>query len=209
MARINIGISLWQMESGWWQRLRWRRRGAWLWPVFVLATLADALFGHARPPASDRQSVFSAALVGLILNLLAVLLLSRPVGALMRRGRGDLPWVVARNYAGTTVVLAVSAALLAAGLVHHGTVIANQNALRDATVRAQAWIGDRAPPEFRRHVEEPDTFAIQPGSIYRTCVPGRTFSRTYCVIVKTYLPFARSVRFAGYTPNAVFATGVG
>ncbi len=209
MGRDNIGISLCQMESSWWQRVRWRRRGAWLWPVFVLATLADAMLGHARPPASDRQSIFSAALVGLVLNLLAVLLLSRPVGALMRRARRDLPGVVARNYAGTAVVLAVSAALLAAGLVHRGAVIANQNALRDATVRAQAWIGDRAPAEFRRHIGLPDTFAIQPGSIYRTCVPGRSWSRTYCVIVKTDLPFARSVRFAGYTPNAVFASGVG
>lgn len=209
MATDSIGISLSQMESGWWQRALWRRRGAWLWPVFVLATLADAVLGHARPPASDRQSVFSAALVGLILNLLAVLLLSRPGGALMRRRRRDLPWVVARNYAGTAAVLAVSVALLAAGLVHHATVIANQNVLRDATVRAQAWIGDRAPAEFRRHVSLADTVAIQPGSIYRTCVPGRSWSRTYCVIVKTYLPFARSVRFAGYTPNAVFASGVG
>jgi hypothetical protein len=209
MVRDNIGTRLSQMESGWWQRARWRRRGAWLWPVFVLATLVDAVVGHVRPPVNDAQSVASAALVGLFLNLLAVLLLSRPIGALMRRRRRDLPWVVARNYAGTTAVLAVSAAILAAGLVHHGAVIASQNALRDATVRAQAWIGDRAPAEFRRHVNLPDTFAIEPGSIYRTCVPGRSWSRTYCVIVKTNLPFARSVRFAGYTPNAVFAAGVG
>lgn len=197
------------MESGWWQRVRWRRRGAWLWPVFVLAILVDSVLGHALPPASDTQTLASAALVGLVLNLLGVLLLSRPIAALMRRVRSDLPRVVARNYAGTAVVLAVSAAILAAGLVHHDTVIANRNALRDATIRAQAWIGDRAPPEFRRHVNLPDTFAIEPGSIYRTCVPGRSWSRTYCVIVKTYLPFARSVSFAGHTPNTVFATGVG
>ena len=43
--------------------------------------------------------------------------------------------------------------------------------MRDATARAQAWIGDRAPAEFRRNVEELDTYAIQPGSVYRTCVP--------------------------------------
>lgn len=197
------------MESGWWQRVRWRRRGAWLWPVFVAATAADAVLEHARPPASDAQSIASAALVGLVLNVLVVLLLSRPLAALMRRTRRDLPWVVARNYAGTWAVLAVSAALLVAGLVHHSTVIANQNAMRDATVRAQAWIGARAPDEFRRNVSLPDTFAIEPGSIYRTCVPGTDPRHTYCVIVKTYLPFARSVSFAGYTPNSVFAEGVG
>jgi hypothetical protein len=177
--------------------------------MFVAAPAVDAVLEHLRPPAGDAQSIASAALVGLVLNLLAVLLLSRPLGALIRRARGDLPTVVARNYAGTSVVIAVSTGLLVAGLVHHSTVVANANALRDATVRAQAWIGDRAPAEFRRHAALPDTFAIEQGSVYRTCVPGRDFSRSYCVIVKTYLPFARSVRFAGYTPNAVFAQGAG
>jgi hypothetical protein len=196
------------VDSGWLERVRWRHRGAWLWPVFVVAILADGLLEHLRPPASDTQSIASAALVGLVLNLLAVLLLSRPIGALIRRARGDLPTVVARNYAGTTVVVAVSLALLAAGLVHHGSVVANRNAMRDATTRAQAWIGARAPAEFRRHVELADTFAIEPGSIYRTCVPGRDFGHSYCVIVKTHLPFSRSVRFDGHTPNAVFAEGV-
>lgn len=197
------------MEFGWYQRARWRRRGAWLWPVFVAATMADAALGHARPPAGDAQSVPSAALVGLVLNVIAVLLLSRPGGALMRRLRPDLPKVVARNYAGTWAVVAVSVALLLAGVVHHGTVVANENAMRDATVRAQAWIGDHARNEFRRNVALADTYAIEPGSIYRTCVPGQGLGRTYCVIVKTNLPFARSVRFAGSTPNAVFAQGTG
>jgi hypothetical protein len=209
MAQNSIGISLSEMESGWFQRVRWRRRGAWLWPVFVGAILFDAVLGHVRPPAGTAQSVVSAALVGLVLNLLAVLLLSRPLGALIRRLRRDLPGVVARNYAGTGVVLAVSVGLLAAGLVHHSSVVADEQALRDATVRAEAWIGDHAQADFRRHVNMPDTFAIVPGSIYRTCVPSGDFTRTYCVIVRTQLPFGRSVRPDGHTPNAVFARGAG
>jgi hypothetical protein len=197
------------MEFGWWQRLRWRHRGAWLWPVFVAATIADAALEHVRPPAGDAQSVASAALVGLFLNLLAVLLLSRPVGGLMRRAKPDLPWVVARNYAGTAAVFAVTVGLLLAGVVHHSTIVAHQNAMRDATVRAEAWIGAHAKPEFRRNVALADTFAIEAGSIYRTCVPGQDGRRTYCVVVKTDLPFARSVKPDGSTPNSVFASGVG
>jgi hypothetical protein len=197
------------MESGWLQRFLWRRRGAWLWPVFALGTAADAVLGHLRPPAGDTESVASAALVGLVLNLLSVLLLSRPLGALFRRVRQDLPAFVARNYAGTTVVAAVTTALIAVGLVHHDTIAADQQALRDATVRAQAWIGDHAQPQFRRHVVAADTFVIEPGRIYRTCVPGDETGRTYCVIVKMQLPFARSVSPAGHTPNAVFGEGVG
>jgi hypothetical protein len=197
------------MESGWLQRARWRRRGAWLWPVFVAAVVADAVLEHVRPPAGDAESVVSAALVGLVLNLVAVLLLSRPLGMLIRRVRRDFPSVVARNYAGTWAVIAVSAGLLAAGLVHHGTVVAHQNAMRDATVRAQAWIGAQRLPDFQHHLNQPDTVAIVPGSIYRTCVPSGDYRRTYCVIVKTQLPFARSVRADGTTPNAVFAQGTG
>jgi hypothetical protein len=196
------------MERGWLHRFRWRRRGAWLWPVFVAAIVADAALGHLRPPAGDSESIAGAAIAGLALNLLAVLLLSRPLGAALRRFRPDLPGVVARNYAGTAVVLAVTAALLGAGLAHRATIVADQAAMRDATVRAEAWIGDHAPPEIQRNIPLSNTFAIQPGSIYRTCVPSGHGERSYCVIVKTQLPLARSVSFAGSEPNFLFAEGV-
>ncbi len=52
-----------------------------------------------------------------------------------------------------------------------------------------------------------DTYTIQAGQIYRTCVPDRTRTRTYCVIVKPRMPLTESVVFAGYEPNAVFAQG--
>ena len=77
----------------------------------------------------------------------------------------------------------------------------------DAIKRAQAYIGDRAPAEFRRNLEFVDTFVIEQGSIYRTCVPSDDRKRTYCVIVKTHLPFPRSVSFAGYEPNSVMSAG--
>lgn len=197
------------MHGGWLVRLRWRRRGAWLWPGFVALTVVDAVVGHLLPAAGDTQSIAAAGVAGLLLNLIAVVLLSTPLGALLRRFRRDLPGAVARNYAGASVVAAISAALLATGLLHHATIVADERAMQDATARAQAWIGDRAPEQFRRNVELLNTFAIEPGSIYRTCVPSPDGRRSYCVIVKTDLPFARSVRFAGYEPNAVFAEGMG
>ena len=91
-----------------------------LWPAFVAMTVVDGLVGHARPASGDSESVAAGAIAGLLLNLLAVLLLSRPLGALLRRFRADLPSVVARNYAGTSVVFAVTVLLLAAGLLPGG-----------------------------------------------------------------------------------------
>jgi hypothetical protein len=197
------------MEGGWLARLRWRRRGAWLWPAFVGLTVVDAVTGHLLPPVGERQSVPAAALAGLVLNLIGVILLSRPLGLLLRRRRPDIPMVVARNYGGTSVVVLVSAALLGAGIAHHPAVSGEQQTMRDAIVRAQAWIGARAPVEFRRNVVAIETVAIQPGSIYRMCVPSARGRRTFCVVVNTELPFARSVRFAGYEPNSVLAAGTG
>jgi hypothetical protein len=197
------------MDGAWLRRMRWRWRGAWLWPAFAAATIADALIGHALPASGDTESVAGALLAGLVLNLLAVILLSRPLGMVLRRRRRDMPLLIARNYAGTLVVALVTGGFVAVGLAHHADVMSNRRAARDAIVRAQAFIGDRAPPTFRRNLQWVDMFAIEPGRIYRACVPSQDGRRTYCVIVDDRLPLQRSVRFSGYEPNAVFSEGVG
>jgi hypothetical protein len=197
------------VSGAWLARLRWRRRGAWLWPAFAALTIVDGMVGHALPPAGDSQAFLGALLVACVLNLIAVLLLSRPLGGLLRRYRTDLPKVVARDYGGRAAILLVAVAILAAGLLHRPTILQHRRSMQDAISRAQAWIGDRAPAEFRRNLEYVSTFTIEPGRIYRTCVPSDRRARTYCVIVNTQLPLATSVKFAGYEPNSVFSEGVG
>jgi hypothetical protein len=190
-------------------RLRWRLRGAWKWPTFATMTVVDAFVGHALPPAGETQSVVAAALDGLVLNLLGVLLLGRPLGSLVRRVRRDLPAVVARDYASAWVVVAIAAALLAVGLRHQGAIQADVAAMREASARAQAWIGDHAPTIFQRELPRIDVVGIQPGSVYRACVPSASGARTYCVVVDVERPWARSVRFAGYESNSLFSRGMG
>jgi hypothetical protein len=188
-------------------RLRWRRAGAWLWPSFILFTVADGVVGHNLPPAGSTESLTAAALLGLILNLLGVLLLSRPLGWLLRRARRDLPTFVARDYGGTIVVLALTATLLIAGVIHRPAIRSSQRAMQDAVARAQAWIGDRAPDEFRRNLQVVSLLAIQAGTIYRACVPNVQNTKNYCVIVDRSKPLDQSVKFSGYEPNATLASG--
>lgn len=198
------------MNGAWLARVRWRRRGAWLWPTFAALTAADALIGHELPPAGDTQTVVAAALLGCALNLAGVTALARPLARLLRRVRPDVPLLVASDYAGTAVVAAVAAGLLAAGLVHRSAILAHRDMLREATARAEAWIGDRAPAPFRRHAAEIDTLTIQPGSVYRSCVrSGGDRNRSYCVIVRPRLSLAQSVRYDGGEPNSVFGQGAG
>jgi hypothetical protein len=195
------------MQSAWLVRARWRRRGAWLWPVFVALTVLDGIIAHLLPPTGETESFGSALLVAFAVNLLAVLLLCAPLGALLRRRRPDLPMVVARDYAGRVAISALTLALVTIGLIHHATIVQHEQAMRDATVRAQAWIGDHAPREFRRSLDNLSTVAIQPGSMYRTCVHSDFSAHTYCVVVDTRQPFAQSVHFSGYEPNALMFEG--
>jgi hypothetical protein len=197
------------MDGAWLARTRWRRRGAWLWPSFAALTVADAVIGHELPPAGDGQTLVAAGLLGCALNLIGVVVLSRPIGALVRRAREDLPAFVARDYGGIAVLVAVSLCMLVAGLAHRSSVLAHRQALREAMVRAEAWIGDRAPAQFRGNVTAMSVFVIEPGRIYRACVPSTDRARTYCVVVDDRQPFASSVRPAGYEPNSALATGEG
>jgi hypothetical protein len=178
-----------------------------MWPACLVLTVTDGLVGSSLPPAGDSWNGVGAALLGGFFNLIGIILLSVPLGMLLRRMRPDLPRVVARDYAGTVVVLSVTAVLLIAGLIHRPQILQNHRTMADAIVRAQAWIGDRAPAEFRRNLRFVSTFTIEPGRMYRTCVPSARSPRTFCVIVNTRLPFAQSVSFDGYESNAVFGAG--
>jgi hypothetical protein len=197
------------MEGAWLTRVRWRWRGAWLWPTFAALTVADGVIGHELPPIGDTQTFVAAVLLGCALNLIGVILLRRPLGALLRRVRGDLPGQVAGDYAGTGVVVMVTVILLVWGLANRSSIIADRNALRDAVARAQAWIGGEAPAEFRRNVAQISTVTIEAGRVYRSCVPSVNGRRTFCVIVRRALPTASSVRFDGYEPNSAFSQGLG
>jgi hypothetical protein len=196
------------MDGAWLTRMRWRRRGAWMWPAFVVLTIVDGLLLHALPPYLNSENLFAALLTAGIWNFLAVAVIAHPAGVLLRRARPDLPRIVARDYAGTWLVVAITSAILVAGLAHRGAIAGNSAAMRDAVVRAIAWIGYRAPLEFRVELRHATTITIQAGSLYRTCVPGAD-GRTYCVMVNDRQPASRSVHFDGYEPNTTFAAGLG
>ena len=88
-----------------------------------------------------------------------------PFGALVRRRRpGHADGSSPATTAGWRAVATVTAGLLVAGLAHRSTITAHRQARRDAIVRAQAYIGDRAPEPFRRNLALVDVYAIEPGT---------------------------------------------
>ena len=192
-------------ERVWWTRLRWRLRGATMWPAFLLALVADTVLLRALPIAGDTApDIFAAVLLAFFFNLVVVAVGAPLAGRLVRRRRPGLPRVVADDRAGTFLIAAVAALLLAAGLVHHPVVQARARAFDLQAAAARAFVLDRAPTAFKANVGRMDTWT-QGTYLYRTCVPGPQARRSYCVFVDTRHDPPLVVRDTDQSPNSVLA----
>lgn len=173
------------VEPLWRSRVRWRFRGALLWPAFWVLTVADALLLGELPIAGDDGTAFvPALLLSGFFNLLVVAVVAPLAGLALRRRRRDLPRVVAFDHAGTVLLLCVTGALLAGGLVHRETL---QQARHDLLVQRAAalrFMQAQAPPEFRRSLPATTTIKME-DELYRTCTPGDDPDRWFCVYVAT------------------------
>ncbi len=174
-----------ESESLWRARLRWRWRGALLWPLFALLTVGDALLLGVLPIAGDGGTeLVSALLLSFFFNLVAVAVVAPLVALALRRRRPDLPKVVSEDYAGTALLACVTLGLLAGGLVHRPDV---RDAEHDMIVQqdaARRFVARQGPLEFRARVRESDSLKLG-DDYYRTCVPGPDPKRWFCVFVDT------------------------
>jgi hypothetical protein len=167
------------VESVFWPRLRWRMRGAWQWPAFGVLTLADAVLVARLPFHGDGPDVLGAVLFAGFVNLLVVAVAAPLAGMLVRRRRPDLPRMVARDYAGTALLVLAFATLAAAGLAHRAGRRAEHADRAAALAATHAYVAAQAPG-FR---SPPDIVRLE-NDYYRVCVYGSE-ARPLCLFVDT------------------------
>jgi hypothetical protein len=173
------------MEQVWLSRMRWRLRGAWMWPTFLAATVFDAVLLAELPVAGDSgPDLFGGLILAGFFNLVAVAVAAPLLGLLVRRRRGSLPRMVATDYAGTVLVLVVTVGILAAGLIHRPAVQETERARAAALAAAQRYVLMRAPQAYRANVALADTSQLD-GSLFRACTPGARPDRALCLFVDT------------------------
>lgn len=188
----------------WVSRLRWRMRGAWQWPCFALLTLIDGLLLHRLPPYGTGPSTFVAALLlAGFGNLFVVAVLAPLVGRRVRKRRGDLPRMIADNYAGTALILSAGAALLLAGLVHRPALAAERDDAAAAAARTHDYVVAEAPPEYRARLAEMDVMRLTEDE-FRSCVPGTDPRRWFCLFVSTDQRPAGATRDSDLAPNTAY-----
>jgi hypothetical protein len=192
-------------ERVWWTRLRWRLRGATMWPAFLLAVVVDTVLIRVRPISGDvAPDVFAAALLAFFFNLVVVAVAAPLAGRFVRSRRPGLPKVVADDRAGTALIVAVAVVLLAVGVAHHPAVQARARAFDLQAETARAFMLDRAPARFRANVGRMDTWK-QGSHLYRTCVPGPDARRSFCVFVDTAHHPPVVIADRDQSPNSVLA----
>ena len=173
-----------QEDSVWVTRMRWRMRGAWLWPSFVALTLAEGVALELLPVSGDGPGgIVPGVLLAGFANLIAVAVLAPFAGYRLRRRRPDLPRPVADNYAGTALLCAIAAVIVGLGLVHRPQVLARQ-ADRGAMIGAVHDYVVAQAPAYRPGIAAAEAVRLEE-DYYRACVPGPDPKRWLCLFVST------------------------
>ena len=166
----------------WPSRLRWRLKGALLWPLFFVLTVVDALLLMLLPIAgTDGPPLIGALLLALLFNLVAVAVFGR-FGAwwLRRRRRPDLPKVVAEDRAGSVMLGVVTVVLVVVGIVHAPARDRAQHAFDVQREAVRAYVLAHAPA-YRPYLGQMDT-QQHTDVFFRTCVPGEP---PLCLLIDT------------------------
>jgi hypothetical protein len=186
-----------------WRRLRWRMRGAWQWPTFVVVTLVDGAVLSALPFYDDGPGGFlPGVLLAGFTNLVAISVLAPLCGHLLRRRRKDLPRLVASNYAGTTLLSAITVLLFLAGLAHRPAEQAGERDRLAVLGSVHAFVLSQQP-SLRSRLASTDVMQLEP-TLYRACVPKPQPARWMCLFVSTDQAPPGITRDHDEEPNDVF-----
>jgi hypothetical protein len=180
-------------------------RGAWLWPAFFALTVLDGVLIALLPPYDGApQGVIGGMLLAGFANLALVAVVAPLAGRVLRRRRPDLPRMIANDYAGVALVLALGAVVLAAGVAHRPAVAAENDDRAAVQEAVERYVLARAP-RFHAGLGQVDALRLEPDS-YRACVPGPDPRRWLCFIVDTDQHPPHLVRDSSMEPNSSLRT---
>ncbi|HMJ94883.1 MAG TPA: hypothetical protein VK486_03475 [Thermoleophilaceae bacterium] len=177
-------------ERFWPARVRWRLRGAWMWPTFIAITLLDGLIMWRLPPVGGGVDPIPALLIATFGNLVLIAAVApwlarrtwrrRPAAEPGAPPRAQLE--VLTDRIGTGLLLATVIGVTTAGLAARPLVVSetketerNANAFRD-------FILQRGDQELIRNLETANTIELG-DTLFRTCVARDDRRRYFCTLI--------------------------
>jgi hypothetical protein len=174
-------------ERFWPARMRWRLRGAWMWPTFVAITLLDGLLLHLLPPERTGIALVPAILIATFGNLVLIGAvgpwLARRIWKRRPAAEPDAPakaqLEVLSDRIGTGLLVAGVLGVLAAGLASRPLVVAETNERERAAKELYLYVEGHGSAELRRNLDASDTVRLAQ-AYFRSCIPSDDRKRWTC-----------------------------
>jgi hypothetical protein len=167
--------------------MRWRLRGAWMWPTFVVATLLDALLLHRLSPVREGIDPIPALLIATFSNLILIgavgpwlarrIWKHRPAAQEGAPAKAQLEVLTDRM--GTALLVAGVFGALAAGLANRPLIVVETDTRERAAKLLEDYVEAHGSAELRRNLEASDTRRYADG-YYRSCIPHDDRERWTC-----------------------------
>jgi hypothetical protein len=176
----------------WPARVRWRLRGAWMWPTFVAITLLDGLLLHLLPPVRDGISLLGGILIATFGNLLLIGAVGpwlarrvwkrRPAAEPGAPPKAQLE--VLSDRVGTALLVASVFGVVAAGLAARPLVVSETEATQEAASAVFEEVQESGDEELIRNRDTANS-RKQADGIFRICIARDDRERFTCFIVDT------------------------
>jgi hypothetical protein len=195
-------------ERFWPNRVRWRLRGAWMWPSFVAITLFDGFLLNRLSPVREGIDPVPAVLLATFGNLILIGAVAPWLARRMwnRRPAADpgappkAQQEVLIDRVGTGLLVASVFGILAAGLANRPTIVVETNQRERAAKLLEDYVEAHGGDELRRNLEASDTRRYADG-YYRSCIPHDDRKRATCFFIDVRHKRARFDRDPSELPN--------
>jgi hypothetical protein len=203
-------------ERFWTSRIRWRLRGATVWPVFVATTLLDGLILDLLPPVATTglnylEGVLIATfgnlfLIGALAPFLTKRLAQRPQVVPAAGAAAEVRVELLRDRVGSALLAAGVLASFASGLANRPLIVSETEASEQNARVVQDYVNRSDDEELRRNIETANTIRLGEG-YFRTCIARDDRTRFVCLLVDTEREPVEVRRDPSAVPNNLVSGG--
>ena len=199
------------MSSGerfWTSRVRWRLRGALMWPAFAVVTLAEAVLLNRLPPIRTGVDLIPGAIIATFANLILVGAVAPWLAKRMAArsgGHGAVSPQTAREVlqdrVGTVLLATGLVGVIASGLATRPLIVGETEERERAAKALFEYVQHSGNAELRRNNDAAETARLADG-YFRTCIPHDDRRRYFCFFVDATKQPVEVVRDPSAQPNS-------
>jgi hypothetical protein len=188
--------------------MRWRLRGAWMWPTFAAVTLLDGVLLHELPPVREGVGLIPGILVATFGNLVLIgaigpwlarrLWKRRPAAEPGAPAKAQLE--VLSDRVGTGLLVAGVFGIVAAGLAARPVVVVETEERERAAETLRGFVNTHGSDELQRNLDASDTARLADG-YYRSCIPDDDRDRWTCFFLDAREEPTELIRDPSALPN--------